>query len=572
MSGALQALLRAAQTLFAFSGHGLALLIEVTVKGSFFLLSALFLTLALRRASAGARHLVWTLALGAMLLLPIFSLTLPAWNLRLIRVAEAEARGERNTISEGSIVVSRNHQFNSKQVVRPASAAFKRAVRPAGVEWILSFWAIGWLLLAARLISGEVRACWLVKRSRPLTTGEALFILENLRTRLHISRAVALRSSTEVAIPFTRGTLRPTVVLPAGAREWSRTQLAYVLAHEMAHVRRFDYLTQLAAQVACAVFWFHPLVWLAALEMRRERERACDDAVLSLGHRAADYGEFLLALSRSLQPLDGAWLTGVGMAQSSQLEVRMRVLLDPKLNHKPLAARHVLLATVMAASLLLPVAAVRATAKNATGSVSGTVHDPSGAVIPEANVTLVNMDLQQRIFGHTGEDGAFAFPAIPAGRYRLEIASPGFAYTKSADFELKASSDLHQDVTMDIGELIQEVVVHGHKPAENRPTPSQAPRRIRVGGNVQSAKLTYQPKPDYPAGAAQQGIEGTVILRAVIGMDGQVLSLAPYNDADPDLIKAAMDAVRQWRYQPTLLNGVPVEVVTTITVVFRLDG
>jgi len=250
----------------------------------------------------------------------------------------------------------------------------------------------------------------------------------------------------------------------------------------------------------------------------------------------------------------------------------MKVLLDPKRNHKPLAARHVLLATAMAASLLLPVAAVRATAKNAIGSVSGTVHDPSGAVIPEANVTLINMDLQQRIFGHTGEDGAFAFPAIPAGHYRLEIASPGFAYTKSADFELKASSDLHQDVTMDIGELIQEVVVHGHKPAEIPPTPPQAPRRIRVGGNVQNAKLTYQPKPDYPASAAQQGIEGTVILRAVIGMGGQVLSLAPYNDVDPDLIKAAMDAVRQWQYQPTLLNGVPVEVVTTITVVFRLDG
>ena len=92
-----------------------------------------------------------------------------------------------------------------------------------------------------------------------------------------------------------------------------------MVAHEMAHVNRCDYMTQLAAQIACAVFWFHPLVWLAAIEMRRERERACDDAVLNLGHRATDYGEFLLALSRSLRRLDGAWLTGVGMAQSSQL-------------------------------------------------------------------------------------------------------------------------------------------------------------------------------------------------------------------------------------------------------------
>ena len=124
---------------------------------------------------------------------------------------------------------------------------------------------------------------------------------------------------------------------------------------------------------------------------------------------------------------------------------------------------------------------------------------------------------------------------------------------------------------MDIGEVIQEVVVHGHKSAENPPTPPPAPRRIRMGGNVERAKLIYQPKPDYPASAEKQGIEGTVILQAVIGTSGQILSLTPYNDADPVLIKAAMDAVRQWQYQPTLLNGVPVEVVTTITVGFRLD-
>jgi len=77
--------------------------------------------------------------------------------------------------------------------------------------------------------------------------------------------------------------------------------------------------------------------------------------------------------------------------------------------------------------------------------------------------------------------------------------------------------------------------------------------------------------PVYPASAEKQGVEGTVILRAVIGTSGQMLSLSPYNDADPGLTSAAMEAVSQWRYEPTLLNGVPVEVVTTITVVFRLD-
>ena len=88
---------------------------------------------------------------------------------------------------------------------------------------------------------------------------------------------------------------------------------------------------------------------------------------------------------------------------------------------------------------------------------------------------------------------------------------------------------------------------------------------------MQAAKLVKIVHPAYPASAEKQGTEGTVILRAVIGASGQILSLEPYNDANPALTKTAMDAVRQWQYQPTLLNGVPVEVATTITVVFQLN-
>ena len=572
MTGALSSLLQAAQSLRGFSGHGLALLSETALKGTFFLLLAVALTLALRRASAAARHLVWTLALGAMLALPIFSLTVPTWNVPMISSFPAVGTGERNMMKEDSAVVFRNPPANADAAAqRLAPAAVETAGYRAQVGWILSMWAIGALLLAGRIAVGEVRVRRVAGRSRLFETSQAKSILENVRSRLRISRAVELRTSTEIAIPFTRGAFRPTVLLPAEVHRWSRKQLEWVLAHELAHVRRCDYLTQMLAQVACALFWFHPLVWLAAFAMRKERERACDDMVLSLGHRATDYAEFLLVLSRGLRRLDGAWLSSVAMAQSSQLEVRMKALLDPQLNHKPLAASHALLAAALAAVLLLPVAAIRAGAKNASGKISGTVRDPSGAVIPGANITLINTALNFKIVGGSGEDGAFEFPAMPAGRYRLEVTSPGFAYTKTADLELKPSGDLHQDITMDIGEVLQEVVVHGHKSAENPPTPPPAPRRIRVGGNVQAAKLTSQVKPDYPASAQRQGTEGTVILRAVIGTSGQILSLKPDNDADPELTSSAMSAVRQWRYQPTLLNGEPVEVVTTITVAFRLD-
>jgi protein TonB len=103
------------------------------------------------------------------------------------------------------------------------------------------------------------------------------------------------------------------------------------------------------------------------------------------------------------------------------------------------------------------------------------------------------------------------------------------------------------------------------------PPPKAAPSRIRVGGNVQAAKMVRQIMPVYPPIAKTAHISGTVMLHAVIGKDGTVQNLE-YVSGPPLLMKSAMDAVKQWRYQPTQLNGEPVEVDTTISVVFTLGG
>lgn len=101
--------------------------------------------------------------------------------------------------------------------------------------------------------------------------------------------------------------------------------------------------------------------------------------------------------------------------------------------------------------------------------------------------------------------------------------------------------------------------------------PPPTPKRVRVGGNVQQARLINQPRPAYPPLARQARIQGTVRLQAVISKDGHIIDLQLVT-GHPLLVQAAMDAVRQWRYHPTLLNNEPVEVVTTIDVVFSLGS
>ncbi len=108
-------------------------------------------------------------------------------------------------------------------------------------------------------------------------------------------------------------------------------------------------------------------------------------------------------------------------------------------------------------------------------------------------------------------------------------------------------------------------------PPKVKPKPKPKPKRIRVGGNVQSARLIRQPKPVYPPLARQARIQGTVRFNAIIGKDGHIQNLTLVS-GHPLLVPAATAAVKRWVYKPTLLNGEPVEVVTVIDVKFTLSG
>lgn len=102
------------------------------------------------------------------------------------------------------------------------------------------------------------------------------------------------------------------------------------------------------------------------------------------------------------------------------------------------------------------------------------------------------------------------------------------------------------------------------------PPAAKAPQRIVVGGQVEAAKAIYQPTPTYPAIAKMARIQGVVKLEAVIAKDGTIQNLQLISGS-PMLVQAAEQAVKTWRYEPTLLNGVPVEVVTEIDVDFTLS-
>jgi HEAT repeat protein len=128
---------------------------------------------------------------------------------------------------------------------------------------------------------------------------------------------------------MTWGWIRPAVLIPIDAAEWTSERLRVVLLHELAHVKRGDWATQIIAQIACAAYWFNPFVWIAARCQRIERERACDATVVAAGTCASSYANHLLEIARSR--MEPAWssLPAVAMARRSQLEGRLVAILDP---------------------------------------------------------------------------------------------------------------------------------------------------------------------------------------------------------------------------------------------------
>jgi beta-lactamase regulating signal transducer with metallopeptidase domain len=346
-----------------------SVLIGIIVKATALLAIAALLDAAIgRRASAATRHLLWSLTIAALLVLPFAVTALPAWQVRIPvqRAMFAKPAGAApSSVMAVPDVAARATPAQSIATdehgqTRPSSVFLRVLPWPFSAGVLLAaIYGFGVLLLLARLALEPVALRRLTRASAPLTDPSWRALLEQSTNEMRVRRPVRLLQSARDVMPLTFGTLAPAIVLPASAGEWTGDRRRAVLLHELAHVARYDCFVQRLTAVACAFYWPHPGVWAAARRLRVERELACDDRVLAAGAPARDYAGHLLDLAHSLRAAP-APATALGMARASQLERRLLAILDAARNRGALGGRGRLVFLAAAIGVILPIVAVRA--------------------------------------------------------------------------------------------------------------------------------------------------------------------------------------------------------------------
>jgi beta-lactamase regulating signal transducer with metallopeptidase domain len=371
-------------------------LLHYTFRMSLMLAIALTATRLLRRQSAALRHLALASGIFCAAAVPIFNRALPSldWTppAEISSLTATLASDPQPTVMSPPVALRQtgsppNADFEPAMVSPPPQTSItppSAAAISAGVI-MQSIYFAGASLSFGMLLLSLLRLGKISLAAKRVVDSTWTRLVTEVSREYRVRRPVRVLESRSTSILATWGLFCPTIVVPAGSAQWNEERIRIVLCHELAHIRRKDWLVQLAAEIFWSVLWFNPLVWIVGRRLRQESEYACDDAVLNRGVPGSEYAAHLLDLARTLGDPRSVWAPALLMARPSTFEKRFQAMLNPGVKRK--VTRSALLFTFgVFLCLAMPVAVLRAVPRIAVvesmqATAVNTVNTVRGAVL-----------------------------------------------------------------------------------------------------------------------------------------------------------------------------------------------
>jgi uncharacterized protein (TIGR03435 family) len=333
--------------MFALSS---SLAASIVAKVTVIIVLALFAAWLARGSRAAVRHALLAAAFGVTLLLPIASVVVPPVRLGVQVVVENRASAVPPLISgvEQIPPVPMTDDLGDGAIPVPQSSRMSLSKTISWSNLLLAGWIAGGMIFLLPLVIGLWQIHLLRRSGLPWRYGQSL--AETIALDAGVRRRVEVLLHETAPGPMTCGIVHPTIVLPWDAESWNEEDLNRAFVHELEHVRRGDSVSRCLARGACAVYWFHPLVWIARRRLVLEAERACDDAVLRRSEATA-YADQLVGLAKRLSAAQRSPL--LAMANRADLATRVRAVLDARQRRGRAGAFSLGLATISAMALVI---------------------------------------------------------------------------------------------------------------------------------------------------------------------------------------------------------------------------
>jgi TonB family protein len=541
------------------------------VKATIIAATALIAVRLARKSRAALRHTLLATMFGVLLMLPVVSTLVPP-----IRIAIRIMTQDR----PAKPLPTGNKSSRATSVKESGSAPATQSVPGFTMDGLLFMgWMTGTVLFLLPMMLGLRHVRSLRRTALPWPYGQS--VARRMVTNAGIPGRVEVLLHEGLPGPMTCGIFRPAIVLPQDAQTWSAEDLDRAIVHELEHVRRGDWLGRCLARGACALYWFHPLVWIAWRQFELEAERSCDDAVLGRSD-AISYADQLVGVARQLSMVRTPFL---GMANRTDLTTRVAAVLDSKQQRGRAGKRCVSLACAAGLALVLTMSPLRIVA---APQAAAEVRNPGPVFLSNTMLVIEDVTVTDKngkpVVGLSASDFVISEDGKPNTISLFEFQDLG-ASAGSADSAMSyyvlgyyttngRSDGTYRNVTIALRNDASAKLNYraGYLAAQwDAPNGDMA----IVGNNglepgVTPPTLISKIAPAYTEEARRAKYSGTVVVNVTVDASGRSVDLRVLRSLGMGLDEKAIEAVQQWRFRPAMKDGKPVVSQAQVEVNFRI--